>query len=88
MNVVWTVCKQRPSLERPEAVLQSLRETLACESEFREAEIFRCLTRLVPAHRPQLVASFKPITVPQTPKQDETSRAAKKQKDVGIFSFF
>lgn len=44
--------------------------------------------RLIPAHRPQLVASFKSITVPQTPKEDETSRATRMQKEVWDFLYY
>lgn len=53
----------------------SRRETLACGSGPSEAEALSLSdTRLVPAHRPQLVAPFKSITVPQTQKQDRQSQ--------------
>ncbi|KAM7405730.1 hypothetical protein PAMP_000157 [Pampus punctatissimus] len=38
----------------------------------------------VPARRPQLTASFKSITVPQTQNQDETSRATRHRRKLRI----
>lgn len=59
-----------------------MKKTLSCGSGPSDIEaIFLSGHPWIPAHQPQVVASYKSITVPHTQKQDETGRARRIQRE-------
>lgn len=85
LHGVWTAPPWGGQKHYYSPLSPSRRETLGCGSGPSETEALSLSdTPLVPARRPQLVASFKSITVPQTQKQDETSRATRHRRKLRI----
>jgi len=79
----WTEDEQRPSAEtRGITTIQSAPSEgrIWTQWDWGPYQHF-----LAPSLRPQLVASFTSITLPQTPRKDETSGATRIQRDIWDF---